>query len=125
MSRWVVPSYNQIREKTKWGSSVGVRVPLDHVRGDVTEQMAKAAQTARGLSGEWLRSGTVEFFMDGVPANQTALMDGGHENRPGWYGEVRFDPDIFCTLCIKAGPHGPQIAVHWIGDGAAQHALDT
>lgn len=100
------------------------RVPLHYVQGDIALQMDKAARMAREASGEWLTSGTVKVFMDGVLDSHTAVMAEDYEDRPGWRGEPRFDAGTFRRLCLEADRRGLQIAVHSIGDGATARVLD-
>lgn len=101
------------------------RVPAHYVSGDVTEQMDKAAAMNHDFNSEWLKSGTVKFFMDGVIDSHTALMAQDYADRPGWRGEARFDFDTFKMLCTEADRRGLQIAVHSIGDGSTQRVLDA
>ncbi len=101
------------------------RVPAHYVSGDVTQQMDKAASMKRDYNSEWLKSGTVKFFMDGVIDSHTALMAQDYADRPGWRGEARFDFETFKMLCIEADKRSLQIAVHSIGDGSTQRVLDA
>jgi predicted amidohydrolase YtcJ len=101
------------------------RIPAHYVSGDVTEQMDKAARMNSDFNSQWLSSGTVKFFMDGVIDSHTALMAEDYADRPGWRGEARFDFEQFKMLCIEADKRGLQIAVHSIGDGSTQRVLDA
>ena len=101
------------------------RIPLHYVSGDPTQQMDKAAQMKRDFDSEFLKSGAVKFFMDGVLDSHTALMSEDYEDRAGWRGEARFDAPLFAQLCTLADARGLQIAVHSIGDGATQAVLDA
>ncbi|PYB69856.1 amidohydrolase [Rhizobium wuzhouense] len=100
------------------------RVPLHYVSGDIVEQMDKAAAWHAEFQGEWLNSGTVKVFMDGVLDSHTALMYDDYADRPGWKGEARIDQATFDRICIEADKRGLQIAVHAIGDGAVSSVLD-
>jgi predicted amidohydrolase YtcJ len=101
------------------------RIPAHYVSGNVTEQMDKAAAMKRDYDSEWLQSGTVKFFMDGVIDSHTALMAEDYADRPGWRGEARFDFETFKLLCTEADKRGLQIAVHSIGDGSTRRVLDA
>lgn len=101
------------------------RVPLHYVSGDIVEQMDKAARMNADFHGEWLNSGTVKLFMDGVLDSHTAVMIDDYADRPGWKGEPRFDQPIFDRICREADKRGLQIAVHAIGDGAVSNVLDS
>jgi predicted amidohydrolase YtcJ len=100
------------------------RVPLHYVTGDIVEQMDKAVRMQADFNGEWLNSGTVKVFMDGVLDSHTAVMYDDYVDRPGWKGEPRFDQATFDRLCTEADKRGLQIAVHAIGDGAVASVLD-
>ncbi|MDE2384845.1 MAG: amidohydrolase [Alphaproteobacteria bacterium] len=101
------------------------RIPAHYVAGDVTAQMDKAAQMKRDFNSQWLSSGTIKFFMDGVIDSHTALMAEDYADKPGWRGEARFEYGQFKLLCIEADKRGLQIAVHSIGDGSTQRVLDA
>lgn len=100
------------------------RVPLHYTDGDIMEQMDKAAQMRSDFQGEWLNSGRVKMFMDGVLDSHTALMCEDYADRPGWKGEPRFDQATFDRICVEADKRGLQIAVHAIGDGAVANTID-
>ncbi|SIQ85901.1 hypothetical protein SAMN05880561_105131 [Rhizobium sp. RU33A] len=100
------------------------RIPLHYTGGDITTQMDKAAQMRSDFQGEWLNSGTVKMFMDGVLDSHTAVMCEDYADRPGWKGEPRFDQATFDHICIEADKRGLQIAVHAIGDGAVANTID-
>lgn len=100
------------------------RIPLHYTGGDIAAQMDKAAQMNADFQGEWLNSGTVKMFMDGVLDSHTALMWDDYADRPGWKGEPRFDQETFDRVCVEADKRGLQIAVHAIGDGAVARTID-
>jgi predicted amidohydrolase YtcJ len=101
------------------------RVPLHYVSGDIVEQMEKAVAMNADFHGEWLNSGTVKLFIDGVLDSHTAVMYDDYADRPGWKGEPRFDQPTFDRICREADRRGLQIAVHAIGDGAVSNVLDS
>jgi predicted amidohydrolase YtcJ len=100
------------------------RIPLHYTGGDVADQMDKALQMQADFKGEWLNSGTVKMFMDGVLDSHTAVMWDDYADRPGWKGEPRFDQATFDRICIEADKRGLQVAVHAIGDGAVANTID-
>ncbi len=73
---------------------------------------------------EWLSSGTVKVFYDGVLDSWTAVMVEPYADRPGWVGEPLFSPERFRNLAVAIDRRGLQIAVHSIGDGAVRAVLD-
>ncbi len=84
----------------------------------------KASAMARDWTGDWLTSGLVKMFMDGVVDSGTALMLEDYPGRPGWRGEPLFAPAHFAEAATEADRRGLQIAVHAIGDGAMRTVLD-
>ena len=84
----------------------------------------KAEAMAKAWGGEWLTSGFVKMFMDGVIDNGTAFMLNDYPGKPGWRGEPLFDPAQFARIAVEADRRGLQIAVHAIGDAAVRTVLD-
>jgi predicted amidohydrolase YtcJ len=89
---------------------------------DLSELDRASAMTAE-YNDDWLSSGFVKMFMDGVVDSRTAYM---LHDYPGTTerGEPLFDPDRFKAICTEIDRRGLQIAVHAIGDGAVQTTID-
>lgn len=87
------------------------------------EALDRAAAMARDYQGDWLRSGFVKMFMDGVVDSRTAFM---LEDYPGTSarGAPLFDPERFKSICAEIDRRGLQIAVHSVGDGAVRTVID-
>ena len=88
------------------------------------DALDRASAMARDFDDDWLRSGFVKMFMDGVVDSGTALMLRDYPDRPGHRGEPLFAPDLFAAIAVEADRRGLQIAVHAIGDGAVRTVLD-
>ncbi len=86
--------------------------------------LEKAVRMAEAYDGDWLSSGRVKVFMDGVLDSWTALMVESYADRPDWSGEAFFEAEEFATLAVEIDRRGLQIAVHAIGDGAVRRVLD-
>jgi predicted amidohydrolase YtcJ len=84
----------------------------------------KAEAMARDWRGDWLTSGFVKMFMDGVIDSGTAVMLNDYPDRPGWRGDPLFDPTRFAQIAAEIDRRGLQIAVHAIGDGAVRIVID-
>jgi predicted amidohydrolase YtcJ len=101
-----------------------VRVPYhyrnDHALADLEQASAMAAQ----YDDDWLASGFVKMFMDGVVDSGTAVMLNDYPDQPGWRGEPLHSAESFAAICVEADRRGLQIAVHAIGDGAVRRVLD-
>jgi predicted amidohydrolase YtcJ len=84
----------------------------------------KAEAMARDWQGDWLTSGLVKLFMDGVIDSGTAFTLEDYPGRPGWRSEPLIDPARFAEISVDADRRGLQIAVHAIGDAAVRTVLD-
>ena len=88
------------------------------------DMLEKASGMAAKYNSEWLSSGLVKVFYDGVLDSWTAVMVDDYADRPGWRGEPLFSPEHFAEVAVEADRRGLQIAVHSIGDGAVRAVLD-
>ncbi|PBB93149.1 hydrolase [Mesorhizobium sp. WSM3864] len=88
------------------------------------DMLEKASRMAAAYNSEWLSSGMVKVFYDGVLDSWTAVMVDDYADRPGWRGEPLFSPEHFAEVAAEADRRGLQIAVHSIGDGAVRAVLD-
>jgi predicted amidohydrolase YtcJ len=86
--------------------------------------LEKASRMAEAYRSEWLSSGMVKVFMDGVLDSWTAVMIEPYADRPDWVGEPLFSQDQFNAVAAEADRRGLQVAVHAIGDGAVRSVLD-
>ncbi len=87
------------------------------------EELSRASAMAAEFAGEWVRSGFVKMFMDGVVDRRTAFM---LQPYPGTAerGEALFEADRFADICTEIDRRGLQIAVHAIGDAAVRRTID-
>ena len=86
-------------------------------------ELERASEMDRLYRGDWLRSGFVKMFMDGVVDSRTAYM---LRNYPGTSerGQPLFGLEQFRDVCTEIDRRGLQIAVHAIGDGAVRQTID-
>jgi predicted amidohydrolase YtcJ len=100
-----------------------VKVPF-HMKPHMDlAELDRASAMAAEFTGDWVRSGFVKMFMDGVVDSRTAYMlcdYPGTEER----GEPLFPPERFKEICAEIDRRGLQIAVHAIGDGAVRQTID-
>lgn len=89
---------------------------------DLAELERASAMTAE-FRGDWVTSGFVKMFMDGVVDSRTAHM---LQDYPGTTerGAPLFPPERFDEICVEIDRRGLQIAVHAIGDGAVRQTID-
>jgi predicted amidohydrolase YtcJ len=101
-----------------------VQVPFHFKNFMTLDMLDKASTMAERYKGEWLSSGMVKVFYDGVLDSWTAAMIEPYADRPDWVGEALFTPQQFKELAVEIDRRGLQIAVHSIGDGAVRAVLD-
>jgi predicted amidohydrolase YtcJ len=87
-------------------------------------ELERASAMARDYTGDWVRSGFVKMFMDGVVDSRTAYMLTDYPGVPGHRAEPLFEPERFKSVCAEIDRRGLQIAVHAIGDGAVRTTID-
>ena len=101
-----------------------VRVPYHFRNNHQISDLATASAMSTDYNDDWLTSGFVKMFMDGVVDSGTAVMINDYPDQPGWRGEPLHEAERFAEICIEADKRGLQIAVHAIGDGAVRRVLD-
>jgi predicted amidohydrolase YtcJ len=101
-----------------------VQVPFHYKNFMTLDMLDKALMMAKRYDSEWLSSGMVKVFYDGVLDSWTAAMIEPYADRPDWVGEPLFSPQQFKELAVEIDRRGLQIAVHSIGDGAVRAVLD-
>lgn len=100
------------------------QIPFHFKNFMTPDALAKASMMAERYNSDWLSSGMVKFFMDGVLDSWTAVMIEPYADRPDWVGEPLFTQEAFNAAATEADRRGLQIAVHAIGDGAVRSVLD-
>lgn len=101
-----------------------VKIPFHYKNFMTLDMLDKASVMAERYHSEWLSSGMVKVFYDGVLDSWTAVMVEPYADRPDWVGEPLFTPQQFIDLAVAVDKRGLQIAVHSIGDGAVRAVLD-
>ena len=100
------------------------RVPFHYKNFMSIDILEKASMMAERYNSDWLKSGFVKMFMDGVLDSWTAVMVEPYADRPDWVGEPLFSAADFAAIATEIDRRGLQIAVHAIGDGAVRTVLD-
>ena len=100
-----------------------VKVPFHFKPHMALAELDRASAMAAEFTGEWVSSGFVKMFMDGVVDSRTAYM---LHSYPGTdqTGAPLFAPERFQDICGEIDRRGLQIAVHAIGDGAVRQTID-
>ncbi|MCC5972652.1 MAG: amidohydrolase [Rubellimicrobium sp.] len=102
-----------------------VRVPFHYVNTRSTADLDEASAMSRDYDDDWLCSGFVKFFLDGVVDSGTAWRLDDYPDRPGWRGEPLHTVEAFTAAVTEADRRGLQIAVHAIGDAAVRGVIDA
>ncbi|MFC3085354.1 amidohydrolase [Tabrizicola soli] len=100
-----------------------VKVPFHFKPHMELSELERASAMAAEFRGDWVTSGFVKMFMDGVVDSRTAYM---LQDYPGTTerGAPLFPPERFDEICVEIDRRGLQIAVHAIGDGAVRQTID-
>lgn len=102
-----------------------VKVPFHFKNFMKIEMLEKASLMAERYNSDWLSSGLVKAFCDGVLESYTAFMHDDYADRPGYRGKPLFSQEQFTELAVAADRRKLQMAVHCIGDGAVNRVLNS
>jgi predicted amidohydrolase YtcJ len=101
-----------------------VKVPFHFKPHMALAELDRAEATGRDFNDDWLTSGFVKMFMDGVMDSGTAYRLDAYPDMPGHRAEPLFSQDAFDRVATEADRRGLQIAVHAIGDGAVRQTIN-
>ena len=100
-----------------------VKVPFHFKPYMALAELDRAEAMTRDFADDWLSSGFVKMFMDGVVDSRTAFMLQDYPVTDA-RGEPLFEPERFKQICVEIDRRGLQIAVHSVGDGAVRTVID-
>ncbi|SPH16742.1 N-substituted formamide deformylase [Defluviimonas aquaemixtae] len=101
-----------------------VKVPFHFKPHMELSALDRAEAMTRDFDDDWLCSGFVKMFMDGVIDSGTAFRLDDYPGRPGHRSEPLFPGPRFNEIAAEIDRRGLQIAVHAIGDGAVRTTID-
>ena len=101
-----------------------VKVPFHFKPHMELSELDRASAMTAEFADDWVSSGFVKMFMDGVVDSRTAFMLNDYPGVPGHRSEPLFEPQRFKAVCAEIDRRGLQIAVHAIGDGAVRTTID-
>jgi hypothetical protein len=104
--------------------TVRIYIPYDVRPETPLAALNEAADWKRLYQGNFVRTGAIKCFMDGVLESTTALMVEEYAGQPGNRGSALFSADHFAQIAVESDRLGLQIAVHCCGDGAVKRTLD-
>lgn len=96
---------------------------LDPTQGP--EQVAAVTALRDVYRGPHFQINTAKIFVDGVIEAETGYLLQDYAHRPGYRGELLWQPDNLKAVCAACAAEGLQIHVHAIGDGATRVTLDA
>jgi len=97
-----------------------VKVPFHFKNFMGLEMLEKASMMHDTYQGDWVTSGLVKAFCDGVMEGFTGYLVDDYADRPGNRGEPLFTEEKMTEMMVEADRRGLQIAVHSCGDGAVR-----
>lgn len=78
-----------------------------------------------GQGDEWIRIGALKIFADGSIGGRTAWLSEPYTDSPDTNGMPIHDWDELCYLAAQAADRHMPLAVHAIGDAAAERVLEV
>jgi len=100
-----------------------VYVPFEVKHGTNESDLQEAVAMAN-IQGDFVRGGSVKFFMDGVWESYTACNIEPYADDPDIKVRPTFTHEHFVRMASACDKLGLQIAVHCCGDGAVRHTLN-
>ncbi len=101
-----------------------VKVPFHMKPHMEMAELARAEEMRHEFRSDWLSSGFVKMFMDGVVDSRTSFMLADYPGHPGHRSVPLFEARQFAEICADIDRRGMQIAVHATGDGAVRATID-
>ena len=111
--------------RNKGNLTCRVKVPFHFKTEMGIEKLELASKMNERWDDDFLSSGLVKFFMDGVLDSGTAFLIDDYADTPGHKGDALFDEKLFNALSKDVDRRGLQIAVHSIGDAAVRRVLNA
>ena len=78
-----------------------------------------------GWGDEWFRIGPLKLIGDGSLGSRTALLRQPYADAPNTCGIAIYSQEMLSKLIEIAHTHDMQVAIHAIGDGAAEYVLNA
>jgi predicted amidohydrolase YtcJ len=100
-----------------------VKVPFHFKPHMDLSELDRAVAMTREFNDDWLSSGFVKMFMDGVMDSGTAYRLDAYPDMPGHRAMPLFSQEAFDRVATEADRRGLQIAVHAVGDGAVRQTI--
>ena len=111
-------------EKEDGFLSARLKIPFHYKPHMPFSMLDRAVEMTERYNSDFLSSGMVKVFFDGVLDSYTAVMLDDYADKPGTRGTALMTAEYFSNLAIEIDKRGLQIAVHAIGDGAVRAVFD-
>lgn len=85
----------------------------------------EALAMKRAYQGEFLRAGSVKFFIDGVIEGFTGLLVEPYADDPSTCGAANYETEHFMRMVAEADRLGMQVKTHAVGDMGVRWVLDA
>jgi predicted amidohydrolase YtcJ len=102
-----------------------VEVPFHFRNTFRLEEIDEAIAYREKYKSDFVHSGRVKLFIDGVMETLTALMLDDYPGHPGNKGAPLYSAAEMNAVVTRADAHGLQISTHAIGDGGVRRTLDA
>ena len=118
-----IDAYEQV--KSEGGLRVRAYVALGYHKSTTDEDLKRFAEIREKHSDEWLRTGIVKLFIDGVLDSHTAAMLEPYADDPPSSGETKYAPEEYKGIIEKLDKMGFQCMTHSCGDRGVRVTLDA
>lgn len=102
-----------------------VEVPFHFRNTFKLEEVDEAVAYREKYNSDFVHSGRVKLFIDGVMETLTALMLDDYPGYPGNRGAPLYTAEEMNAVVARADKHGLQISTHAIGDGGVRRTIDA
>lgn len=116
-------SVEQLRRIYRELVEEGVYLRTHHLIYHTAMDELGALGLTAGSGDDWLRIGSIKMFADGAIGGRTALLSEPYYDAPHTCGIAMHSTEEMAELTQKARSLGMPIAVHAIGDGAADRLI--
>ena len=121
-------SHIELYDELRKNGELTLRMYISSYEGPpklTAEQIAAVDNLRQHYHDEWLATGAVKFYLDGVIESHTAAMLTPYSDDPKQIGSLRWDEGEYKRAVAELDKRGIQVFTHAIGDRAVRLALDA
>ena len=116
-------AYQMLRDEG--GLKARTYIALNYHETTTDDDLRRFVGSKDRFSDEWLRTGVVKLFIDGVLDSHTAALLAPYADDPGSSGSTSYSPDEFKEVVAKLDGLGLQCMTHSCGDRGVRVVLDA